>query len=228
MTAALPTAPIVITGAGGRLAGVLIDAVLEAGGTVAAVGRPQSAYALPPGAAGVVYGADLADEASVETVFRRIAEAHGPIGALIHTVGGWDGRPLLETALADWERLLTVNLTTAFLCVREAIRHMGEDGGRIVAIASAQGVERGVAQQAAYSAAKAGVVRLIESVAEEFRPRGIQAFALAPSTILYGNGTDAPPAEGVPAEKLARLCLNLLQVPEARGMSGSVVRAYRP
>ncbi len=209
---------IVVTGAGGRLASHILHALATGGATTVAIERPGK-----PAVAGAVatYFADVSDERATEQVFAEIGAAHGRIDGLIHTAGGWDGRPFAETSLAQWDAQLVANLTTAFLCFREAIRHMGEGGGRLGAIASAQGADRGVAEQAAYSAAKAGVVRLVEAVAAEYSERGIHAFALAPSTIRY----DEAPGPGVSADDLARLCIDLFR-PEARSMSGSVVRAY--
>ncbi|MDZ4699375.1 MAG: SDR family oxidoreductase [Rhodothermales bacterium] len=209
---------IVVTGAGGRLAGHILHALALEGAKSVAIERPGKPAVA---GAGTTYFADVSDERAVEQVFAEIHSAHGRIDGLVHTAGGWDGRPLAETSLAQWDAQLVANLTTAFLCFREAIRHMGDGGGRLVAIASAQGADSGVAEQAAYSAAKAGVVRLVEAVAAEYKPRGLYAFALAPSTILY----DGAPGPGVPADDLSHLCIDLFR-PEARSMSGSVVRAY--
>jgi 3-oxoacyl-[acyl-carrier protein] reductase len=223
MPAPLHTRVVVVSGAGGRLAGTLLRALVAEGATLAAIARPGSSHALPEGAQGAVFHADTSAEADVRRVFAEVRERLGPIYALVHTVGSWDGRPFLDTTLAQWEAQLSANLTSAFLCFREAIRVMEEDGGRLVAIASGQGADRGVAQQAAYSAAKAGVVRLVESVAEEFEGQGICAYALAPSSILY-EGAKGP---GVAAEDLAKLGVDLLK-PAARAMTGTVLRAYGP
>jgi 3-oxoacyl-[acyl-carrier protein] reductase len=209
---------IVVTGAGGRLAGRIFHALALEGATTVAIERPGK-----PAVAGALatYFADVSDEQAVEQVFAEIQVAHGRIDGLVHTAGGWDGRPFAETTLAQWDAQFRSNLTSAFLCFREAVRNMGDVGGCLVAIASAQGADRAVAEQAAYSAAKAGVVRLVESVAAEYKPRGLSAFALAPSTIRY----DDAPGPGVRADDLAQLCVDLFR-PEARSMTGSVVRAY--
>ncbi len=164
--------------------------------------------------------ANLLDEQSVEGCFASIAQEHGPVRALIHCAGTWAPTPLESTSLSDWESVLRTNLTTAFLCFSAAAKHMA-DGGSLIAFASAQGADAGVARQSAYGAAKAGIVRLVESAALELAPRGITAYAIAPSTILY-EGDSGP---GVPAEDLASLCSYLL-TPEGRSLSGKVIRAY--
>lgn len=95
--------------------------------------------------------------------------------------------------------------------------------GQLVGIASGQGADRGVAQQAAYSASKAGVVRLVESVAAEYRDAGITAAAVAPSLILFGD--EDPEARGVDVEEVAQLCVTLCG-PAGTVHNGSVLRAY--
>ena len=166
---------------------------------------------------------DLADESAVEQAFADAAAAAGRPDALVHVAGSWDGRPLLETSLADWEAQLRPNLTTAFLCFREAARHMAQgDGGRLVGIASRQGADGAPAQQAAYAAAKAGVVRLVEACAAEFEGRGITAAAVAPSMILFGN--EEPGTKGISADEVAATCAQLCATRQAA--NGEVLRLY--
>ncbi|MDX1419309.1 MAG: SDR family oxidoreductase [Rubricoccaceae bacterium] len=210
--------PILVTGAGGRLGRVVIRQLLEAGARVVGLDaeRPEG---LPEGVE--VLTADLTDEPSVRGAFDTAEQAVGAPHALVHTVGMWAGTPFADTPLEGWQRVLDVNLTTAFLCFREAARRMTE-GGRLVAIASRQGVDGGVAEQAAYSAAKAGVVRLVEAVAAEYEGR-ITAAAVAPSKILFGSEGDG--ARGVPAEAVASLCVSLCGAGGAIH-NGTVLRAY--
>ena len=209
---------VVVTGAFGRLGRLLTRRLLADGATVAGVDARAA-----DGAASDrlhLFKADLSDEAAVEAVFEQVAGAVGPPDALVHTVGMWDGQPLAATSLADWETVLRVNLTSAFLCFREAVRQMDGRGGRLVGIASRQGADGGLAEQAAYSASKAGVVRLVEAVAAEHGARGLTAAAVAPSTILFdGNGA------GVSAEHVAALCAYLCS-DDGAVHNGAVLRAY--
>jgi NAD(P)-dependent dehydrogenase (short-subunit alcohol dehydrogenase family) len=210
---------IYVTGAGGRLARVLIRHLQDAGGRVVGLDLQK------PDVNGLAHAAavDLADEAAVEAAFAAAAEAAGAPDALVHVAGSWDGRPLLETSLADWNGQIQPNLTTAFLCFREAARLMAQhDGGRIVGIASRQGADGAPAQQAAYAAAKAGVVRLVEACAAEFEGKGIAATAIAPSMILFGD-EDAG-TKGISAEEVAATCAQLCATRQAA--NGEVVRLY--
>ncbi|MFN3596651.1 MAG: SDR family NAD(P)-dependent oxidoreductase [Rubricoccaceae bacterium] len=214
---------VVVTGAGGRLGRVLVRHLAETcGARVAALDLAPPA-ALPEGARG--FGADLGDEAAVAEAFDAVAAALGTPHALVHTVGMWDGAPLAETALADWNRMLRVNLTSTFLCFREAVRRMRAAGtsGRLVALASMQGADRGVAQQAAYAASKAGVVRLVEATAAEYAEAGITAAAVAPSMILFGDEPEG--TRGVAAADVAALCAHLCGNGGAVH-AGTVLRAY--
>ncbi len=218
--ASLAGKTIVLTGAFGRLGRVLARQLLADGATVAGIDA-RSADPVEDSDRLHLFKADLGDEEAVEQVFARVVEEVGPPDALVHTVGMWDGKPFAETALEEWETMLRVNLTSAFLCFREAVRRMDGRGGRLVGIASRQGLERGAAEQAAYSASKAGVVRLVEAVAAEHGERGITAAAVAPSTILFGGEG----GEGVSAERVAELCAMLCSDAGANH-NGEVIRAY--
>ncbi len=215
---------VIVTGAFGRLGRVLTRRLLADGATVAGIDA-RSADPVVASDRLHLFKADLGDEAAVEQAFERIAEEVGPPDALVHAVGMWDAAPFAETSLEAWETMLRVNLTSAFLCFREAVRRMEANrngsAGRLVGIASRQGADGGIAEQAAYSASKAGVVRLVEAVAAEWGARGITAAAVAPSTILFGEAD----GDGVSAEHVAALCA-MLCTEESAAHNGTVLRAY--
>ena len=208
---------VVVTGAAGRLGHVVADHLEAAGARVAGLDRePHDVGALS-------LEADVVSEADVKRAFDEVEVRMGPIHAVVHTVGMWASSPLAETSLADWRTILDVNLTSTFLVFRAAVRRMRGAGGRIVGIASGQGADKGVAEQAAYSASKAGVMRLVESVAAEFRDAEVTAAAVAPSMILFGD--EPPGTRGVEAAEVARLCVTLCG-PAGTVHNGSVMRAY--
>jgi len=213
---------IVISGAGGRLGRRLVEAFAGEGAQVAAIVRHEGAPH-PANLPGVrFFTADLSGEADAERCFAEIRAAFGGIDVLIHAVGTWNMKPLLETRLEDWEGLMRVNLTTAFLCFREAARAMQGRGGRLIGFAAGQGVDQGRRQQAAYAASKAGVARLVEAVAAEYAGQGISAYAIAPSTILVGGEEEQ---KGVKAEDLIDLCMYLCS-PAGEALNGKTIRAY--
>lgn len=210
---------VVVTGAHGRLGRVVARHLAEAGARVAGLDRA------PHDVGDLSVVADVTDEAAVADAFARVASDLGEPDGLVHTVGMWAGAPFAETALDAWQTVLDVNLTSTFVVFREAVRRMQASGhtGRLVAFASGQGADKGVAEQAAYSASKAGVVRLVESVAAEYRADEVSAAAVAPSMILFGDEEEG--TRGVEADEVARLCVTLCG--SAGGVhSGSVLRAY--
>ena len=190
---------VLVTGASGRLGSVLVQSLLDGGARVAALDRTADA---PDGALAIA--ADVLDEAAVGDAFARAEAELGTPTAVVHTVGTWDGAPLAETDLDAWNRVLALNLTSAFLVFREAARRLGPDGV-IVGIASGQGADRAPAEQAAYAASKAGVVRLVEATAAE--AGAPHAVAVAPSTILFGD--ESADAKGVSVGAVADLCVRL-------------------
>lgn len=206
---------VLVTGASGRLGQVLVQTLRAAGARVAALDRVGEA------ADGVLLlEADVLDEAAVADAFERAEAELGPLSAVVHTVGTWDGAPLAETELDAWNRVIALNLTSAFLVFREAARRLGADGV-VVGIASGQGADRAPAEQAAYAASKAGVIRLVEATAAE--AGAPHAVAVAPSTILFGD-EDAG-AAGVPVEAVAALCARLCSA-DGVWHDGATLRIY--
>ena len=209
---------IIVTGASGRLGSLLATHLQESGAHVAAISSKRLPYRLSSSNSRA-YSADIVDEDSVSACARQIDTDFGRIDGLVHAAGAWSATPIASTSLRDWEALLRVNLVSTFLWFREAAALM-HDGGRLIAFASAQGADRAAEDQSAYSASKAGVIRIVEAAGTEFAPRRITAHAIAPSIIDFGGGD-----EGVPATDLLALCDHLLS-PAGAALNGTVVRAY--
>ena len=123
---------------------------------------------------------DVADEA----FWSSVAAGLGEIDQAVINAGIADGGPIAELALADWRRVLSVNLDGTFLSLKAALGAL-RDGGSAVLTASASGfkAEPGTA---AYGASKAGVIQLAKVAAKEAAPRGIRINAIAP------GGVDTP------------------------------------
>jgi NAD(P)-dependent dehydrogenase (short-subunit alcohol dehydrogenase family) len=211
---------VAITGAAGRLGQHMVRVFGAHGATIAAIDRTPARLA--DDLRGDSFQVDVTDESEVADVFHQIGSVYGRLDVLVHTVGMWASRPFLETSLDDWEVLMRVNLTSTLLCFREAARLMQEHGGRLIGISAAQGVDCGRAQQAAYSASKGGVARLVESVAAEFAGSGITAHVIAPSTILFDEETGG---KGVHVSDLADLAVYLCGA-AGKALNGATLRAY--
>lgn len=120
---------------------------------------------------------DVTDEASVRNA---LAEA-GELYALVHLVGGWTGGTVAETSLETWSQMLTLNLTGAFVTIRESLAHLSRPG-RIVAVSSIATLTPS-AGSAAYTVAKSALNALIQTVAAEQHGTGITANAVLPDAM---------------------------------------------
>lgn len=126
---------------------------------------------------------DIGDPGSVGSMMGTVLAAFGRIDILSNNAGIGGNTPFLETTLEEWERILRVNLTGAFLVAQAVARTMRENGGgKIVNIASLSG-QRGGEGRAAYGAAKAGLELLTKVMAVELAPLGINVNAIAPGPI---------------------------------------------
>lgn len=135
------------------------------------------------GGSAAAFGADVSDADAVESMFAAIAEQLGPVGILVNNAGITDDQLLLRMSVESFDRVLDVNLRSAFLCTKAALRPMMRARfGRIVSIASVAGVS-GNPGQANYAASKAGLIGFAKSVAKEVGSRGITSNVVAPGFI---------------------------------------------
>jgi NAD(P)-dependent dehydrogenase (short-subunit alcohol dehydrogenase family) len=126
---------------------------------------------------------DVLDESAITAFAGEVVAKAGRLDVLVNTVGGFAGGDLASTSVADWERMLRLNLTSAFVACRAVLPHMARARyGRIVNIAS-----RAVVPPAGgfigYTVSKAGVITLTQALAQEVRAQGITVNAVLPSTM---------------------------------------------
>jgi 3-oxoacyl-[acyl-carrier protein] reductase len=128
---------------------------------------------------------DIGDEAQVEAMAAKAVSSYGHLDILVANAGISTRAPLHELELADWERVLRVNLTGTFLCVRAAVRRMlaQGQGGSIVTIGSVQSVVISGSGAASYKASKGGILMLTKSIAAEYADDGIRANCVLPGWI---------------------------------------------
>ncbi len=135
------------------------------------------------GGTAAAFGADVSDADAVTAMFAEVTEALGPVEVLVNNAGITDDQLLLRMSPESFDRVIAVNLRSAFLCTKAAVRTMMRARfGRIVNIASVAGVS-GNPGQANYAASKAGLIGLAKSVAKEVGSRGITANVVAPGFI---------------------------------------------
>jgi NAD(P)-dependent dehydrogenase (short-subunit alcohol dehydrogenase family) len=128
---------------------------------------------------------DVTDEEAVDDAMADVAARFGQLDIVVSNAGTGARRPAEELPLADWRRVIDVNLTGGFLVARSAARAMLDGrGGTIVFISSIMGlVGGGLYPNAAYQASKAGLVNLTRTLALEWAPRGIRVNAVAPAFV---------------------------------------------
>jgi len=181
---------VVISGGTGALGQAMVLAFLGAGARVCVpyvVPAEQAALQarLAPAEAARVEmkPCDLADEAAVNAYVSDIAARHRRVDVLVNAVGGFAGGDLASTPMAEWNRMMTLNLTTAVVGCRAVLPEMTRARwGRIVNIAS-RAVIPPQGGFIAYTVSKAAVITLTQALAQEVRAQGVTVNAVLPSTM---------------------------------------------
>jgi len=161
---------------------------------------------------------DLSQEPQVEAAYDRALQRNGAIWGSVQLAGGWAPGTVAQTSVEVFERMIDVNLRSAFLCCRAALRRMRGEG-RIVNVSAINAATlTGIGGSAAYAAAKAGIVALTKAIAEE--GGGVRANCVAPGTMKTPANGDLPGQ--VPLEDVAEGILYLLS-PESGAVNGAVL-----
>lgn len=222
---------ILITGAAGALGRSVVERFLSVGERVLAVDASDEALgqlsALHPSDALVVRRADLASSEEVSRLFAEAESSEGVPSAVVHLVGGFRWSRIADMSDRDWSYLLTLNLETTFRIFRETARRFeAARGGSLVAVAAPAGL-LGEAGVGAYAATKAGVLRLVESLAREIAPSGARVNAILPGTMdTPANRAampDADPSAWVTTEAVASV-IHYLTTPAAAAITGAAIR----
>jgi NAD(P)-dependent dehydrogenase (short-subunit alcohol dehydrogenase family) len=125
---------------------------------------------------------DVSDAAAVASAVAMVGNRFARLDALINNAGVAVFTPVLETADAEWNRILAVNLTGPFLCTKAAVPLMRQRGGAIVNVTSISAV-RASTLRTAYGTSKAGLAHLTKQLAVELASAGIRVNAVAPGPV---------------------------------------------
>lgn len=188
----------IVTGASSGIGKAIALALGEAGADVAVNYASAEAPALEVvgmlqamGRRAFAFKADVADETQVAALFQRAREMFGSVDILINNAGLQKDAPLHEMTVAQWQRVIDVNLTGQFLCAREAVREFRRRGpapeisralGKILCVSSVHEVIPW-AGHVNYAASKGGVMLMMKSIAQEYAAEHIRVNSVAPGAI---------------------------------------------
>ena len=214
----------IVTGASSGIGKAIARAFAAAGAEVVLTARnreklDQAAGEITTaGGKASIIPADITVEAQVVDLFSEVRDRFGRVDILINNAGTATASPVDQLSLAEWRRVMDINLTAAFLCCREAFELMREqNGGRIINIGSVSAkVPR--PNTSPYVASKAGLEGLTRALALEGRESGITVTILHPGNTLSGfwlGLEDLAAAEGVMApEQVAQMTLTIAAMPD--------------
>jgi NAD(P)-dependent dehydrogenase (short-subunit alcohol dehydrogenase family) len=197
----------VITGAAGGIGRATAALFAEEGARVVGVDLSDDS----PGE--LALSADVTDERQVREMYARVREEFGRIDVLFNNAGisPDDDVSVLETSLEAWQRVQDVNLKSVFLCCREGIPHLLEDGGgSVINTASFVAVMGAATSQISYTASKGGVLALSRELGVELARRGVRVNALCPGPV------DTPLLQELFAKDPEQAARRLTHVPMGR------------
>jgi NAD(P)-dependent dehydrogenase (short-subunit alcohol dehydrogenase family) len=181
---------VLVTGGSGALGQAITRRFLDEGATVCVPWiveqeREQLAKSVAGDARArlMLERCDVLDDAAVGKLVAGVVERHRRLDVVVSAVGGFAMGELVQTDRALWDKMLALNLTSAYVIARAALPPMLTAGaGRIVAVAS-RAVVPPVGGFIGYTVAKAGVIAFVQALAAETRERGVTVNAVLPSTM---------------------------------------------
>jgi NAD(P)-dependent dehydrogenase (short-subunit alcohol dehydrogenase family) len=207
----------VITGAGGGMGADAAQLFTEEGAKVVVADVDgDAARTVADEVGGLGVQVDVADESSVEELYRAAADHFGGIDVLYNNAGisPADDDSILETSLDAWERVQAVNTRGVYLCCKYGIPHLldnvGPRRGSVVNVASFVAIMGAATSQIAYTASKGGVLALSRELGVEFARRGVRVNALCPGPV------DTPLLRELFASDPAKAARRLVHVPMGR------------
>jgi NAD(P)-dependent dehydrogenase (short-subunit alcohol dehydrogenase family) len=178
---------IIITGGSLGIGEAVARRFAAQGGTVAiasrqaAAGAAACAFIAEAGGSAIHVAADVSEEADVARLMEATLARLGRIDVLVNNAGAHMTGDVKATALADWNRIMAVNVTSAFLCTKYAVDALAAVKGAIVNVSSEAGLV-GIRNQVAYNVSKAAMIALTRSCAVDLAERAIRVNCVCPGT----------------------------------------------
>ncbi len=173
---------------------------------------------------------DFKKENDAKTLISEVVTRFGRIDVLANVIGGYiAGKPVTEIDEKEWDEMMELNLKTAFLLSKHVASQMvKQPGGKIIHVAARPGL-KGTGFDAAYVASKSGVIRLVESLSEEVKSKGINVNCILPSIIDTQENRIAMPgadyAKWVKPADIAKVIL-FLASDDAKPITGAAIPVY--
>ena len=211
---------VFITGGGSGIGAAMVEAFVAQKSNVAFVDivtEASKALAARLGASGpapLFLHCDLADIAALEAAMEEVRQRLGPIGVLINNAANDQRQEVDEASEADWDRAMALNLKHQFFAAQIARRSMRDLGGGAIVNFSSAAWMVGIARLSIYSAAKAAIVGLTNSLAREFGPDNIRVNAIAPGAVITERQRRLWMSDKDIADFRERQCLNRSLVAE--------------
>lgn len=227
---------VLVTGGAGNVGLAVTGAFLRRGARVVVplykTDHPAPLEALGSAHAGRLhtFALDLTTERGAEQAVQQAVEWGGRISAVAHLMGGYAGGVLLaETPMNVWDRMMDLNVKSAWLISRFSLPRMVEQGGGAFVFVSSRSAVRGRAGHGAYAVAKSALLTLVEAIAEEYGKQGIRANAVMPGTVdTEANRRASPGADHslwTPPEQIAEV-IAFLASPESAAINGAAIPVY--
>jgi NAD(P)-dependent dehydrogenase (short-subunit alcohol dehydrogenase family) len=140
---------------------------------------------------GIIVKCDVSKEGEVSKMFQETLKKFGKLDILVNNAGIVFDVPFKDRTVEHWKRTLDVDLIGVFICAKEAVKYM-KNGGRIVNISSTSGINTWGPDSMDYASAKAGVIMLTNTLAQELAPKKIYVNCVAPGWIDTEMNKDLP------------------------------------
>src|SRR6266571_6902325 len=209
---------VLVTGGGNGIGAACVRGFAAAGARVAVIDRDATAaerVAAEIGGTATGHALDVADGAAFARLASDIAARHGGIDALVNSAGTITRQTIAAMPVADWDRVIAVNLRGPFNGTQAVIPHMKKrGGGAIVNIASVAGRRISFGGGANYSASKAGLLGFTRHAAYELAPDRIRVNAVCPGPTATGFGGGQLPSEEQKERRARKIPLGRMVEPE--------------
>lgn len=131
---------------------------------------------------------DVSDAGQVNAAFDKVIEKFGTYNVLFNHAGTIIVKPLHESTEEDYDRLMDINVRSAFLVCRRAVKEMSDNGGGSIVITASIASELGYALESLYCMTKGAVLQLARAISVEYRDQGIRCNAVCPGFVKTAHG----------------------------------------